>query len=59
MADDWMRPITKPLPGPVSSEDRQLSVGDRERLVLIADHFDGAHAFVAVPACPECVGRPR
>lgn len=36
MSEDWMRPIAKPLPGPVESEDRQLTLEERAQIAAIA-----------------------
>lgn len=37
MTDDWMRPITKPLPGPVPSEDAVLTALERAQIAAIAE----------------------
>lgn len=37
MSDDWMRPITKPLPGPVASEASQLTAEERDRIAAVAE----------------------
>lgn len=37
MTDDWMRPITKPLPGPVASEAAQLTPEERARIAAVAE----------------------
>lgn len=37
MTDDWMRPITKPLPGPVASEAAQLTAEERAQIAAIAE----------------------
>lgn len=33
MSEDWMRPMTKPLPGPVPTEEKQMSPEELERVV--------------------------
>jgi hypothetical protein len=53
VSDDWMRPITKPLPGPVSTEDKQMSVAERESMTLIAAHNAGLH-YLPEAFCSSC-----
>lgn len=40
MADDWMKPITKPLPGPVPSEAMQLTPEERATIAAVARPVD-------------------
>lgn len=54
-----MRPVRKPLPGPVASEAMQMSSAELRRIVLTADHNDGAHASIREPLCPLCVEHRR
>ncbi|HEY8861018.1 MAG TPA: hypothetical protein VIN37_02845 [Candidatus Limnocylindria bacterium] len=37
MTDDWMKPNTKPLPGPVASEAFVLTPEERARIAAIAE----------------------
>jgi len=37
MSGDWMRPITEPLPGPVASEELQLTADERARIAAVAE----------------------
>ena len=34
MTDDWMRPIVKPLPGPVPTEDAVLTPAERAQIAV-------------------------
>lgn len=53
--DDWMRPTTKPLPGPVASEAMQLQKGELNRIQNVAEHNGGLHEVpVFEPDCPMC-----
>lgn len=53
MTDDWMRPVTKPLPGPVESEERQMSTDEREQLVLAAKRSWRAEERAQIVAIAE------
>lgn len=45
--DDWMKPITRPRPGPVAGEAMQMTRAERENVVLagaMAAHRAAGHS---------------